>query len=474
MNRRHHRSWRVRTSGIAVGVAVLGLTVAACGSPGPAATDDEAEDAAAEAGDDSPDSGSEEASGASTDITDEPVTLRLADYQAAGTGEAMDELVARFEELYPNVDVERSFQSFPDYQKAIKLQLAADSAPDVVQVGQGHTMQAPLVAADLLRPIDDYVELYGWDELYPGVLSDQNRVEDGGRTFGTGNQYAVDLGGNVVGVFYNKTLTEQLGLTEPPETLAEFEEQLATAKAAGMQPIVMGDLGGGPASHTSGALFAVHAEPETIRDWIFGQPGADITDPSLVEALEVYQRWWDEGYINGDASGTAYQDAATRFIEGESVFQIGGNWLQPAIDEALGENGGFFLLPPVNAGDPPRAPGAGAGPFGISAASENPDVAAAFIDFMVNGEQAELLATQGGFLPFAGYDPEPTGNSLDDIVAEWTRLNEADGLGLYLDWATPSMGPEAYFTGLQELAAGRAAPEDVLSSMQANWTEFYG
>jgi raffinose/stachyose/melibiose transport system substrate-binding protein len=411
----------------------------------------------------------------SKEITTEPVTLVVSHYESGGSGETIDAMVADFEAKYPNVDVQVEFQAFPEYSSSINLQLSSNSPPDVVEVGQGHTMQAPLVAAGLLRPIDDYAELYGWNELYPGVLKAQNSVADDGLSFGTGSQYAVPLGGNMVGVFYNKAIMEELGLELPFETFADFEDALATAKAAGIQPLVFGDQGGGPASHNTGALIAVHAEPADVRDWIFGQEGASIDTPDVRAALEAHQRWFEEGYINEDANGTAYFDAVARFTDRNSAFIIGGSWLQPGIDEALGEDAGFFILPPLEAGDAPAAPGAAAGVFGISAASEVTDVAAAFIDFMANGEQAERLAN-GGFLPIvlAGYTPEPTGASLDDLIAEWNRMNENDGMGLFLDWATPSMGADAYFPSIQELAAGLIGPEEVTARMQANWADFNG
>ena len=42
----------------------------------------------------------------------------------------------------------------------------------------------------------------------------------------------------MTGVFYNKELAAQIGMTEPPATLAEFEALLAKAKDAGLQPIM--------------------------------------------------------------------------------------------------------------------------------------------------------------------------------------------------------------------------------------------
>ena len=124
-------------------------------------------------------------------------------------------MASDFEELYPNVTIELSYQAFAEYSSTINLILSGNNSPDIVELGQGNTHQAPLVAAGLLRPIDDYSALYGWDTLYPGVLRDQNSVADDGLSFGNGKQYAVPLGGNIVGVYYNQTILDQVGIELP-------------------------------------------------------------------------------------------------------------------------------------------------------------------------------------------------------------------------------------------------------------------
>lgn len=434
-----------------------GLVLSACGTPG---ATDEATDAPDE--------------GAITEVVCESGALVLADYEGPGPGETIDKLVAGFQEKYPNVTVERQYTTFGDYVKNIKLTLSSDSPPDVVEVGQGHTMQAPLVEAGLLLPLDDYASYFGWNDLYPGVLIDQNRVADGGKTFGTGKQYALPLGGNIIGVFYNAQLLDEVGGSVPPATLDDFEALLAQAKSAGVQPIVLGDLGAaGAAGHLAGTVISMVVPREDVRNWIFGQDGATVVTPEWKQAFETIKSWVDNGYINEDWAGLAYPDMGTRFTEGKALFLIAGNWMQPGNDAALGADSGFFLLPGLQSGAAPAAPGAGAGVFGISAGSKNADCAATFIDYMANGEQAELLAT-GGFLPIAsaGYTPAATGASLDSVVAEFNRSNENDGMNLFLDWATPSMG-STYFPALQEYMAGRISVDELLQKMQDDWAEFY-
>ncbi len=76
---------------------------------------------------------------------------------------------------------------------------------------------------------EEFGKFFGWDE-WPVPQLNQNRVaEDGAR--GAGSLYAMGLNYSLTGIFYNKQLAEQIGMTAPPQTVAEFEDPLAKAKA---------------------------------------------------------------------------------------------------------------------------------------------------------------------------------------------------------------------------------------------------
>ncbi len=87
-----------------------------------------------------------------------------------------------------------------------------------------------LATDGLLLNLDPYVTAYGWDQWSPAMLV-QNRVDENGQR-GSGSLFAAGLNYSMTGVFYNKDLAAQIGMTEPPKTLAEFEALLQAAKDA--------------------------------------------------------------------------------------------------------------------------------------------------------------------------------------------------------------------------------------------------
>lgn len=205
-----------------------------------------------------------------------------------------------------------------------------------------------------------------------------------------------------------------------------------------------------------------------MLDWIYGQDGATLDTPSAQAALADMQRWAQEGFILDAANGTSDPEAIANFIDGESLFLFSGNWNSAPIDDGLGEDAGFMLLPPVQSGDPQRAPGATTAPFGIHSESEHPDVAANFIDYMTSQDAVDILL-EGDYAPL---DPEVLdtdgAGTRADFNEAFTQVFEDDGLTLYLDWATVTMN-DALFPSLQEMIGGNAEPADVIETAQADW-----
>src|SRR5215212_11883061 len=161
------------------------------------------------------------------------VTLTVWDQEVRGGQEAqIKRLNAAFQQRYPNVTIKRVAKSFTDLNTTLKLAVSGDDAPDVVQANQGRQVMGQLVKGGLLAPLDAYADAYGWEDRYSKVLIDLNRFSDDGTQFGSGSLYGLSQVGEIVGVFYNKRKVKTL-----PKTFAEFEQQLAAAKAAGDVPI---------------------------------------------------------------------------------------------------------------------------------------------------------------------------------------------------------------------------------------------
>jgi raffinose/stachyose/melibiose transport system substrate-binding protein len=123
-------------------------------------------------------------------------------------------------------------EQFANLITTTPLLLASDNPPDLIRLP---TMTS-FAQDGLLMNLDSYAATFGWNE-WPVPQLNQNRLDENWIR-GSGTLYAMGLNYSMTGVFYNKTLATQIGMTEPPKTVAEFEALLAAAKAASLQPIM--------------------------------------------------------------------------------------------------------------------------------------------------------------------------------------------------------------------------------------------
>ncbi len=384
--------------------------------------------------------------------------------------EMMQTLNSEFEANHPGVTINRVPKSFDDMIATVQLAMSNPDGPDVAQVNQGYADMGTMVQADLLTNLMPYAQKYGWlSILGPGLVS-RNSFSPDGQTFGTGNLYGMPLNAEVVGVYYNKAIFEEVGLSVPT-TLAEFEAALQTLKEAGHTPIVLGNLEGWPAFHVHGEiLYAYLDSREWVDNFIYQRGDVSVDTPENLQAATKVQEWAEQGYFLEGYSGVGYDDAWQLFAGGEGAMMITGSWLSGEI-EALPnpENFGFFIFPPENEGDFKMATGGTTLAFAIRNGSPYPDLAAEYIDWLASDRANELLL-EIGTLPVKPVDPALVEGRpfFQDVVEAWGQVNQNNAVGHYLDWATPTFY-DTYSAALQELLASEITPEEFVQKLDADY-----
>jgi raffinose/stachyose/melibiose transport system substrate-binding protein len=411
---------------------------------------------------------------AATGVTETgPVTLTVWDQESGSISKVWDRLNAEFEQKYPNVTIKRVRRSLGDLKTSLKLAISGPHPPDVVQANQGWPDMGQMVKAGLLLPLDNYAEAYGWTDRVSANINAVSSFSPDGKQFGTGSLFGFTDKGELIGVFYNKTKLQRLGLSVPT-TLAEFEQALATAKQAGEVPIAFGNLDRFGGIHEYAAVQDRIASVQYLTDFIFGRQGADLSfdTPENLKAAEILRDWASKGYFTKGFNGVGYDDTVAKFVKGEGVFNITGNW----IVSELGEDNtdfGFMPMPPLTVGDPAVTTGGPGFPLAITSATEHPDAAAAYIDWMTSPHSDELLLPTGQIPLAAGADTSsvPSGTVLADVLAAANTANEANGLVPYEDWATPTMY-DTMVAAVQELMGQKITPQQFVDKIQKDYAAF--
>ena len=401
-----------------------------------------------------------------------PVTLTVWDQECCAVSKVWDQLNAEFEAKYPNVTIERVNRDFGELKTLLKLSMSGPHGPDVVEANQGWPDMGGLVKSGLLLPLDNYAQAYGWNNRVSDNVMAVSRWSPDGKQFGTGNLYGFTTMGEIIGVYYNKQKLDDLGLTVPT-TLDEFESDLQVAKDAGEIPIQFGNNDAFAGIHEYAVIQDQLVSKQTLTDLIFGTQGNALRfdTPENTQAAQTLQDWATKGYFTPGFGGAGYQTVVNDFASGNGVFNITGNWIVGDIG-ADSKEFGFFLMPPVTAGDPPVSTGGAGFPISIAAGTEHADTAAAYIDWMTSDHASELLVPTGQ-LPLSKTETasiEP-GTVLADVVDAARQVSEADGVVPYEDWATPTFY-DTMTAAIQELMVNRISPEEFATKVQADYEDF--
>lgn len=377
-------------------------------------------------------------------------------------------LAEEFTKQFPNVTFDIKEDQFANMMENSPRILSEDNAPDLIRLPS----LTDLVANNLLLNLDSYFTEFGWDKFPAGQLV-QLRVEEGGRPRGTGSLFAMGLNYSMTGVFYNKELATQLGMTEPPKTLAELDALLAKAKEAGIQPIMQWNKGTAGLAFPLQNLMGAYGAPEPINDWIFQKDGATINTPENLEAAEHLDGWIKAGYFPSDANAIEYFQMMSRFIGGEGLFMFNGDWESGNLDTNAAGKFGFFIMPSEEDGGRHATMSAPL-TFGIAAKAAHPDCAAFFLDWVATNEEARKInVAVGGSNPGGPTDlamPAVTPGSVTEAsLAAGQTLAEDNGAMDFIANATGAIFAAGWTPELQKMVGGQQTPAGLLEAVQEEY-----
>ncbi|WP_313689649.1 extracellular solute-binding protein [Pantoea sp.] len=403
------------------------------------------------------------------------VTLNEWDiYNYPQQTEAVDEAIKVFQQQNPGIVIQRSVHSFEDTRIPLKLALTAGDGPQIAQVNQGGGDMGSLVKDKLLWPLDDYAKTYGWTTRFPDSILKRNRWSDN-QDFGSGKLYGVASLGEMVGLYYNKALLDKAGIAVP-KTLAELEQAMEKLKAQGTAPMMLGLLDGNMGQQLLSTLWEAQIESSDRKklDDLIYDVGGTFKDDKLVKAANMMKSWNDKGYFFPGFQGIGHDDAATLFQNGQAAFLVSGTWY---LGQFKDNKDIHFAAMPMGAGVQHALMVGGTDlAFSITSTAktkEQQDAAAKFIDYIVSDEMANRWL-KVGFLPASASKNAqiPADNPLlAETYQVWVTLNQHDGLGHYVDWATPTMNAELN-QNVQLLLAGRQTADQMVTNFDNNYQRY--
>lgn len=407
----------------------------------------------------------------STDLGTKPVTLDVM--VTTPDVPLFTALGKAFTAEHSNVTVKVESQDYTALTTNIAHLLSGTSAPDVVRIASFGN----LVKDKLVTDLDPYGKTYGWTS-WPQSQFASTRIAADGVQRGSGALYGVGPGFGLTGVYYNKALAAQIGMTAAPKDLAGFEDLMSKAKAAGILPIVENGKDGGTAFLLQNLQMDYAGSTATVQDWINDKPGASIDTPDTVKAAQTLQQWATSGYLSPDVNAVDQTQAPGQFTGGGGLFFASGNWQAPGLDAAGAGKFGFFLFPPMSAGGDYSAMTA-ADTLAVPSKAKHAAAAAAFLNFIQTNKAARQDTVDlGGVVPAgpveASTPSTKSGSVVGATVAAFRSLLKSNGLVDFMANATASVNVNAIVPQTQLLVANQTTPADYAKALQTEYTRELG
>jgi len=326
-----------------------------------------------------------------------------------GGGEAagLEAMIKVFQAANPNIEFVNAAVAGgagTNARAVLASRLQAGDPPDSWQGHAGQELIGTYVAGKQIQPLNDLYKAEGWLSVIPETLIPL--ISD------SGNIYSVPVNIHRANVmWYNPALLEANGVAVPT-TMDEWLAAMETLKAAGVQPLALGE------QWTKMHLL------ETV---LLGTLGTDAynglwdgtTDwggPEVTAALENYVKV--VSYANTDSASLTWQDAAQLVVNGSAAFNVMGDWAEGYFRE-LGK------APKTDYGWAPVPGSVGvfqflSDSFVLAVGAPNPDGATAWLK--VAGSKAGQEAfnpVKGSICARTDCDPALFGDYLKSAMADW-------------------------------------------------------
>ncbi len=386
-------------------------------------------------------------------------------------------LNSEFEAAHPGVTIDFVTKNFTDLVNTLKLQLSGSKPPDITQVNQGYSSMGELVTDGLLTNLDSYAAKYGWSSRQSAaLLAVDGKFSSNGKTMGSGSLWGVSATGAWVGLFENASVAKSLGIASAPTTFAQFESDLAIAKAHGTVPLQYGSSDGGESAWLVATLIAAENSPTSLLNIVDAKPGITMASPDVLTVANTIKSWSDKGFFTRDWAAYSNSDVFTKFANGQGLFDLNGSWNVPVSGSAA-KDITMIPFPSASGSSGLAAVATGDIPWAIPTKSAHAALAAEYLDFITTTKAADTWIATGNVpastpsnVSGALLSAHVTGASAA-AVTQWQNILTTGVALPYLDWSTPTFY-NTIESSTEELAAGKISPAGYASALQADYGAF--
>ncbi len=371
-----------------------------------------------------------------------------------------DTIIPAFNAHYPNIEVQFAPSAPAEYNGALNTKLEGGAAGDLITC----------------RPFDASLALF--DQGHLASLNDLEGIANFGSvaksawvTDDGSDVFCVPMASVIHGFIYNQDIFDELGLSEPT-TVEEFYAVLDAIQAGGYTALDMG---------TADQWEAATMGYQNIGpNYWKGEDGrlalisgdAKFTDAEHVAVWDQLAQW--APYLQSGYQAQTYPDSQNLFTLGLAGIYPAGSWDISLFNDQADFAMGAFAPPVANAGDTCYISDHTDIALGMNTATENPEAARAFLNWVASAEFAELYSNAlPGFFTLADVDI-----SLNDPLAQefldWRGDCESTIRNSYqiLSRGEPNLENELWRISAQVMN-GDVTPEEAAQEIQDGMDSWY-
>ena len=368
------------------------------------------------------------------------------------------ELVQEYMDENPNVTINMDCILNDQYKEKIRMIVSTDEVPDIFSSWSGTFAQEMIASGNVASLNDMYESDKDWSSQIAPASVEKFTFD--------GQIYGVPWSQDGKVFYYNKKVFEENNISVPT-TWDEFITVLDKLKAAGYEtPIIAGLSDGFESLHYLGTMNQRMIDPETLaKD--YDPATGEFTDPGYTEVLKKWQQL--TSYMGETSTAINHETARnTYFATGEAPIMYMQFAEIPMLEKSLPDDFeyGFFNFPALEdgKGDPKELTGAPEG-FMISNKAKNPEECQKFLKWLVSKKGGAALTTQCGDISSVAGAVDET-NALPAQLEAMDIIKNASKLTPWFDNACDPGVYTVYQQVAQAIATGDETPESGMQEVQ--------
>jgi raffinose/stachyose/melibiose transport system substrate-binding protein len=391
------------------------------------------------------------------------VTLSLRHTQIKETSKArlrvLEDVVAQTEAENEGVAFQlEGIDEIVNRDTKLKQEMAVGNPPDIFEVFGGADLKLYVKAGRMLdlTPILEELELTDKFESLSEFTID-------------GRVYGVPYGGYSEGIFYNKQIFKELGLSIP-KTWDGLLDTAETIKAAGYVPFGLAAKDAWAIGMMWNTIMVRYVGIEAFGGLLTGE--TRWTDPGFIQGFEAYNELIRRKYFPSGALGFEYAEQGAQLLKSKAAMVFTGTWDMShftSVETGIPRGGiGFFAFPsiPGGLGDQSSINASYSNGFGFSSnLSEGQiGVVKAFIANFFNESVQKRAMDEDKLLPSMKFtDLTDTDPIVNEVL---TVMGQASSTWPAFDAIVQPSVTSEIGVGLQKLIGGLSTPEKVAQSIQ--------